>query len=85
MRPVLWLDVVGLTHRQIGAHTPHLSSLAARGSSAPMTTVLPAVTCSAQATLLTGQLPSVHIGQKGEQRKQERHEERARQDGERRP
>ena len=60
MRPVLWLDVVGLTERQLGEHTPHLSALAARGSSAPMTSVLPAVTCSAQATLLTGELPSVH-------------------------
>jgi predicted AlkP superfamily pyrophosphatase or phosphodiesterase len=60
MRPVLWLDLVGLTPRQIGAATPHLQSLAARGSFAPMDTVLPAVTCSAQATLLTGVPPAVH-------------------------
>lgn len=60
MRSVLWLDLVGLTPRLIGEDTPHLRALSARGSSAPMTTVLPAVTCSAQATLLTGKLPSEH-------------------------
>jgi len=60
MRPVLWLDLVGLTPRLIDEDTPNLRALAARGSTAPMTTVLPAVTCSAQATLLTGAPPSVH-------------------------
>ncbi len=60
MRPVLWLDLVGLTPRLIGEQTPALRALAARGSSAPMSSVLPAVTCSAQATLLTGELPRVH-------------------------
>ena len=57
MKPVVLVDVVGLTPRLIGAHTPNLARLAAR---APMTTVLPAVTCSAQATMLTGTLPSQH-------------------------
>ncbi|MBK7642975.1 MAG: alkaline phosphatase family protein, partial [Planctomycetes bacterium] len=60
MKPVLLLDVVGLTPAQLGARTPNLSALAARGSSAPMSSVLPAVTCSAQATLLTGELPARH-------------------------
>lgn len=60
MRPVLWLDLVGLTPRLFGEDTPNLRALAARGSMAPMTAVLPAVTCSAQATLLTGERPSVH-------------------------
>ena len=60
MKPVLVLDVVGLTARQIGADTPHLAALAARGASAPLGCVLPAVTCSAQATMLTGRLPSGH-------------------------
>jgi len=60
MQPVLVIDVVGLTQRQIGPRTPHLAALARAGSSAPMTTVLPAVTCSAQATLLTGVLPREH-------------------------
>lgn len=61
MRPVLLLDLVGLTPRQVSdARTPHLAALAARGSMRPMTAILPAVTCSAQATMLTGELPSAH-------------------------
>ncbi len=60
MRPVLLLDLVGLTRRQIGDRTPNLAALAARGACAPMSAVLPAVTCSAQATMLTGALPREH-------------------------
>jgi predicted AlkP superfamily pyrophosphatase or phosphodiesterase len=60
MKPVLVLDVVGLTPRQIGAHTPALAALARRGASAPMDAVLPAVTLSMQATWLTGLLPAEH-------------------------
>ena len=57
MKPVLLVNVVGLTPRHLGETTPNFARLAAR---APMTTVLPAVTCSAQATMLTGTLPSQH-------------------------
>ncbi|MFE2009080.1 alkaline phosphatase family protein [Streptomyces sp. NPDC059491] len=57
--PLLVLDVVGLTPRLL-AHMPNLRSLAADGSRAPLTTVLPAVTCTAQTTFLTGTLPSEH-------------------------
>jgi predicted AlkP superfamily pyrophosphatase or phosphodiesterase len=60
MQPVLVIDAVGLTPRQIGARTPQLAALAARGASAPLGAVLPALTCSAQATFLTGSLPSAH-------------------------
>ena len=60
MKPVLVLDVVGLTARQIGPRTPHLAALARRGASAPMQAVLPAVTLAAQATLLTGRWPDEH-------------------------
>ena len=60
MRPVLLVDVVGLTTRMLGAETPALSELAASGASAPMDSVLPAVTCSAQATMLTGAMPAQH-------------------------
>ncbi len=60
MRRVLLLDLVGLTPRQLGEHTPHLRSLATGGCAAPMSAVLPALTCSAQATLLTGELPCEH-------------------------
>ena len=59
-RPLVVINVVGLTHEMLGPHTPHLSRLAAEGFSRPLGTVLPAVTCSAQATLLTGELPSGH-------------------------
>ena len=53
-KPLVVIDVVGLTHEQIGPHTPNIARLAADGFSRPMGTVLPAVTCSAQSTLLTG-------------------------------
>jgi predicted AlkP superfamily pyrophosphatase or phosphodiesterase len=59
-RKLLVLDVVGLTPAQIGADTPHLKQLAEAGSMTPMNAVLPAVTCSAQATMLTGKLPREH-------------------------
>ena len=60
MQPVLLIDVVGLSLRMIGERTPALSELARRGSLAAMSTVLPAVTCSAQATMLTGKMPREH-------------------------
>ncbi len=60
MKPVLVLDVVGLTARQIGARTPHLAALARRGGAAPMDALLPAVTLPAQATFLTGLAPGEH-------------------------
>lgn len=59
-RPLLLLDVVGLTHEMLGANTPHLNRLAGDGFARPMGTILPAVTCSAQATMLTGTLPREH-------------------------
>ncbi|MFT5050886.1 MAG: putative AlkP superfamily pyrophosphatase or phosphodiesterase [Chlamydiales bacterium] len=60
MKPLVLVDIVGLTRAQIGVETPHLRALAARGACAPMTAVLPAVTCSAQATMLTGRTPAEH-------------------------
>ena len=60
MKPVLLLDVVGLTPALLGARTPNLVALGKRGALAPMSSVLPAVTCSAQATMLTGSLPAQH-------------------------
>jgi predicted AlkP superfamily pyrophosphatase or phosphodiesterase len=59
-RPLVVLDVVGLTHEMLGPDTPNISRLAHGGFARPMGTVLPAVTCSAQATLLTGLLPRDH-------------------------
>ncbi|MDH6515379.1 putative AlkP superfamily pyrophosphatase or phosphodiesterase [Streptomyces sp. SAI-090] len=57
--PLLVLDVVGLTPRLLH-HMPHLKTLARSGSHAPLGTVLPAVTCAAQSTFLTGTHPAEH-------------------------
>jgi len=54
------LDVVGLTPRVLGEHTPHLSAAARDGGLTRIRPVIPALTCSAQATYLTGTLPASH-------------------------
>ena len=59
-KPLVVINVVGLTHGMLGNDTPNISRLAADGFARPMGTVLPAVTCSAQSTLLTGTLPREH-------------------------
>jgi predicted AlkP superfamily pyrophosphatase or phosphodiesterase len=60
VRPLLVLDVVGLTPRLLREKAPRLRALFARGFASPMSSVLPAVTCPAQATMLTGLLPREH-------------------------
>lgn len=60
MRPTLVIDVVGLAEHLLGEATPHLNDFAKQGASRSLTTVTPAVTCSAQTTFLTGKLPSDH-------------------------
>jgi len=60
MRPLTVINVVGLTWDMIGDNTPHIRSLLQDGFGRPMQTVLPAVTCSAQASILTGKQPSEH-------------------------
>jgi predicted AlkP superfamily pyrophosphatase or phosphodiesterase len=60
MRPTLVLNVVGLSQRLLGDDTPHLNQLVESGSLRPLQTITPAVTCSVQATLLTGRLPKEH-------------------------
>ncbi|WP_249998115.1 alkaline phosphatase family protein [Actinoplanes sp. M2I2] len=59
MTRLLVLDVVGLTPRLL-EHMPRLRAVADRGFQAPLGTVLPAVTCSAQSTFLTGATPAEH-------------------------
>lgn len=59
MKPLLVLDVVGLTPRLL-EHMPRLAAIGRAGFQAELGTVLPAVTCSAQATMLTGRLPRDH-------------------------
>lgn len=60
MRRTLVLDVVGLTPAMIGPAMPRLRAFAERGRVAPLSTITPAVTCSVQATMLTGRLPREH-------------------------
>jgi predicted AlkP superfamily pyrophosphatase or phosphodiesterase len=57
--PVVVLDVVGLTPRML-PHMPRLSALAREGFQSRLDPVLPAVTCSVQASMLTGLAPSGH-------------------------
>jgi predicted AlkP superfamily pyrophosphatase or phosphodiesterase len=54
------LNVVGLTPRLLGENTPRLNALVAQGGILRVKPVLPAVTCTAQSTYLTGRPPSGH-------------------------
>ena len=60
MHPTLVINVVGLTPALIGEHTPNIARLARSGAQRPLATITPAVTCSVQATFLTGLLPEGH-------------------------
>jgi predicted AlkP superfamily pyrophosphatase or phosphodiesterase len=59
LHPTVVLDVVGLTADLLDA-APNLGKLAARGGLRPLETILPAVTCSVQATFATGLPPRGH-------------------------
>jgi predicted AlkP superfamily pyrophosphatase or phosphodiesterase len=56
---LLVLNAVGLTSRLL-PHAPRLGELAQHGWVRPLREVVPAVTCTAQATLLTGTSPEQH-------------------------
>ncbi len=60
MQKTVVLNVVGLTPSLLGKHTPFLSEWAAQGQVVPIKPALPAVTCSVQATYLTGKWPNEH-------------------------
>lgn len=59
-RPLVVLNCVGLTPAHLGSDTPKLSQLATEGFHTPMAPALPAVTTTAQVTMLTGVDPSEH-------------------------
>lgn len=59
MQPIVLINAVGLTPRLL-EHAPGLKALAGTGWYTDMPEVLPAVTCTAQATLLTGTMPNKH-------------------------
>jgi predicted AlkP superfamily pyrophosphatase or phosphodiesterase len=54
------VNVVGLTPHLLGASTPRLQTFAQAGACRHLRTITPAVTCSVQATFLTGLTPSQH-------------------------
>jgi predicted AlkP superfamily pyrophosphatase or phosphodiesterase len=57
--PLVLINAVGLTPRWL-PHAPRLRKLAEAGWMRPLRDVLPAVTCTAQATMLTGCKPAQH-------------------------
>jgi predicted AlkP superfamily pyrophosphatase or phosphodiesterase len=59
MKPIVVLDIVGLTPRLL-KHMPNVSKVAAAGFQSTLDTIMPAVTCSVQSTILTGALPREH-------------------------
>ena len=60
MKKTVVINVVGLTERLIGEHTPFIKSFLEQGASAVIEPIVPAVTCSVQTTYLTGKWPSEH-------------------------
>ena len=60
MHKTVVLNVVGLTPKLVGEHTPHLRAFRDAGGLATVDAALPAVTCTAQADYLTGVRPSEH-------------------------
>ncbi|MEO1299338.1 MAG: nucleotide pyrophosphatase/phosphodiesterase family protein [Cyanobacteria bacterium J06636_16] len=58
MQKTVVINVVGLSSRLIGKHTPKLKRWMDAGQLATIQPVLPAVTCTAQSTYLTGKWPS---------------------------
>jgi len=57
--PIVVVNAVGLTARLL-AHAPRFRALAEAGWSRSLREVAPAVTCTVQASLLTGRLPQDH-------------------------
>ncbi|WP_224483204.1 alkaline phosphatase family protein [Robertkochia aurantiaca] len=60
MKKTVVIDVVGLCDKLIGEHTPFIEAFRGRNRSCKIRPVIPAVTCTAQATYLTGEWPSTH-------------------------
>lgn len=60
MKKTVVINIVGLTERLIGEHTPFISRWKRGGQISYIEPVLPAVTCAVQATYLTGKLPTEH-------------------------
>ena len=59
MPPLVLLNAVGLTPRLL-PYAPRLHALVKAGWMRPLREVVPAVTCTAQASILTGKTPEQH-------------------------
>lgn len=60
MHKTVVIDIVGLSSRLIGPHTPFLKQWATENTLRTITPMLPAVTTSVQSTYLTGLTPADH-------------------------
>lgn len=60
MKKTVVINVVGLTQRLLGKHMPRITAFTRQRQVRTIRPVLPAVTCSAQSTYLTGELPNTH-------------------------
>lgn len=60
MKKTVVINVVGLTKRLVGEHTPFIKQFLESGQIATVKPIIPAVTCSTQSTYLTGKMPSEH-------------------------
>jgi predicted AlkP superfamily pyrophosphatase or phosphodiesterase len=60
MHKTVVLNMVGLTPDLLGPSTPRIKAFVEQGKLATINTVVPAVTCSVQATFLTGSYPNAH-------------------------
>ncbi len=60
MKKTVVINVVGLSRRLIGEHTPFIEEYARKGQLLTVKPAFPAVTCTAQATYLTGKTATDH-------------------------
>ena len=60
MKKTVVINVVGLTKRLIGEHTPFIKSFLEKGEALYIEPVLPGVTCAVQSTYVTGKWPAEH-------------------------
>ncbi len=60
MHPTAVILIVGLNESLIGDWSPRIAAFASKGRVQRLCPVLPAVTCSVQASMLTGLLPTQH-------------------------
>lgn len=60
MKKTVVINVVGLTKRLIGEHTPFIASFLKSGKNSVVEPAFPAVTCTAQSNYVTGKRPEEH-------------------------